>query len=226
MCSSMSSESTTSDGWTPIEFHASRHTKDRTPEYNNDNEPSAQDVIISSSSYDADLTSENAQGDNVAGTFKIPYRGRSHGCSMETASSDQTFFADGVMNHQETLATAPPLTASQSLPKGPPLTASVLRRYSEVMAQPYIGNIPCWIEGDGFVGRFAGPEVSENPPTTKPPKSKHSISSNDGSDFAYVSSPQEQKNFIAGCGGWCGESDGRDGVSTFDLLEDLVLLSG
>ncbi|KAK3953139.1 hypothetical protein QBC32DRAFT_125632 [Pseudoneurospora amorphoporcata] len=226
MCSSMSSESTTSDGWTPIEFHSSRHTKDRTPEYNDDNEPSAQDVIVSSSSYDADLTSENAQGDNAAGTFEIPYRGRSHGCSMETASSDQTFFADGVMNHQETLATAPPLTASQSLPKGPPLTASVLRRYSEVMAQPYIGNIPSWIEGDGFVGLFAGPEVSEYPPTTKPPKSKHSISSNDGSDFAYVSSPQEQANLIAGCGGWCGESDGRDGVSTFDLLEDLVLLSG
>lgn len=223
----MSSESTASDGWTPIEFHASRHTEDREPEYNDDNEPSAQVVIIASSSYNVDLTSENAQCGNVAGTFEIPYRVRSHGCSTETASSDQTFFADEVVNHQETLATAPPLTASQSLLKGPSLTASVLGRYSEVVAQPYVGNIPSWIEGAGFVGRFAGPVVSENPPITRPPKSMYSISSNDGSDFAYVPSPQEQANLVAGSGGWCGEPDGKHPrrVSTFDLLEDLMPLS-
>lgn len=223
----MGSKSAPSDSWTTIEFHTSRHTKDRTPEYNDDNESSAQVASISSSSYNGALASEIAQGDLITGTHEIPYRARSHGCSTETASSDQTFFADEVMNRQETVATAPPLTASQSLPKGPSLTASVLGRYSEVMAQPYVGNIPSWIEGAGFVGRLARPVVSENPPTTKPPKSKQSISSSVGSDWAYVPSSPEQASLIAGSGGWCGEPDGRHPrrVSTLDLLEDPMPLS-
>ncbi|EGZ77311.1 hypothetical protein NEUTE2DRAFT_142774 [Neurospora tetrasperma FGSC 2509] len=222
MRSSLGSQSAASDSWTSIKLHTSRHTKDRSPEYNDDDKSSAQVASISSSSYSGDLASDIAQCDLVTGARKMPYRARSHGCSTETASSDQTFFADEVMDRQETVATAPPLTTSQSLPKGPSLTASVLGQYSEVTAQPYVGNIPSWIEGAGFVGQLARPVVSENPPTTKPPKSKQSISSSVGSDWAYVPSSPEQASLIAGSGGWCGEPDGRHlrRVSTLDLFED------
>ncbi|KAK3498454.1 hypothetical protein B0T13DRAFT_264017 [Neurospora crassa] len=222
MRSSLSSQSAASDSWTSIKLHTSRHTKDSSPEYNDDDRSSAQVASISSSSYSGDLASDIAQCDLVTSAREMPYRARSHGCSTETASSDQTFFADEVMDRQETVATAPPLTTSQSLPKGPSLTASVLGKYSEVTAQPYVGNIPSWIEGAGFVGRLARPVVSENPPSTKPPKSKQSISSSVGSDWAYVPSSPEQASLIAGSGGWCGEPDGRHlpRVSTLDLFED------
>lgn len=219
MHSSVGSESAASDGWTMVER---RHTESRSPEYNDANESSPQVASMSSPSYNGDLASENAQGDNVAGTFELPHRGRSHGCSTETASSDQTFFVDKVTNHQEAVAVGPPLTASQSLPKGPALTERALRELREVMGQSYAGNMEGWIDGTPFVGPRPRPSVSENPPTTKPPKSKHSICSNDGSEFAYLSSSLELANVLVGSGGWCGEPDGKQPrrVSTFDLLED------
>lgn len=223
----MSFNSAPSDGWTTVEFPTSRHTKSRSPEYNDDNESSAQVANRSSSSYNADLASENAQGDNVARTLEMAYRVKSHGCSTETASSDQTFFADEVIYSQEAVAAAPPPTASQSLPKGPSLTAFNLGKCSQPMAPPYGGNISSWIAGAGYISRHVGPEVSENPPTTKPPKSKQSVSSSGGSDWAYVPSSPEQASLIVGSGGWCEEPDGRHPrrVSTLDLLDDPVPLA-
>ncbi|KAK3398043.1 hypothetical protein B0T20DRAFT_238973 [Sordaria brevicollis] len=224
MDSSMSSHSTPSDSWTTVDFPTSRHTKSRSPEYNDDNESSAQVANISSSNYNADMASEYAEDENAVGTLEMPIRVKSHGCSTEAASSDQTFFGDDVVYSQEAVTAAPPLTASQSLPKGPSLTASVLGRHSQELAQPYVGNIPSWIEGAGFVGRLARPVISEDAPTTKPPKTKHSASSSGGSDWAYVLSSPEQARLIAGSGGWCEEPDGGHPrrVSTLDLLDDNV----
>ncbi|KAJ4421124.1 hypothetical protein N0V85_000347 [Neurospora sp. IMI 360204] len=206
MHSSMGSESAPSESWTTIEFHTSRHTKFRSPEYNDDNESSAQVASISSASYNTDLASENTQGDNVTGTLEIPYRGRSHGYSTETASSDQTFFAEEALKQEGTVATVPPVTANHSLPKGLSLTESVLKRHREAMAQSYAGNMNSWVDGTPFVGPLAIPEVSGNPSTTKPPKSKHSISSSIASDWvdATPSSPE-----LVGCGGRFDELDGR-----------------
>lgn len=212
----MSSESAPSDGWTKVEFPTSRHTKFRSPEYNDDNESSAQFANISSN-YNNDLASENTQGDNVAGTFEILYRVKSHGCSTETASSDQTFFAEEALKQEGNVTTVLPVIADHSLPKGLSLTESILRKHRETMAQTYAGNMNSWIEGTPFVGPLAMPEVSGNAPTTKPPKSKHSIPSSNASDWvdAAPSSPE-----LVGCGGRFDEVDGRHRRYSTLVLED------
>ena len=180
-----------------------RHTKSRSPQYNEDNESSGQVGSVVSEEYVlvAALPAEEYNHGPAARSAAATFRPRSNGSSSTETGTSDTLGANDDNN-------APArMTAMVSIHPGAgsiTLTEHNLQESQREDSHRYIGSIPLWVEHAG--GSLAKYMVPSPDPSLCVHPTDPSTTSSVGRDWQLLPTPSPLDNEVMGAGAWCDTS--------------------
>ena len=184
-------ESNLDDNWVMVQPQGP-HTRERSPQYNEENE--CQERLASSSSADDGCfvdAQDNLMTQSLEGILSQKTVSHATSTSVETMTG---LDMSRSMNNVTTVH-----------PTGPTLTESTLKNYQEVLRQGDAGGILGWLAGTCTCDRYTRHFAASVPPNlqAKTGRSKPSTVSSISLEGDLSSFPPPKMNYFLGMGAWC-----------------------